>query len=398
MPTLPRVELAGVSNYRSPLLSFTGAAELPDATSTLIDAAGVPSHYGDPLREQRFVERGGAAVDRSHRFVIRVAGPDAPEFLNNLLSQKLDDAPDGFSAAFCDLDMQGRILHHGDITRASDAFYLDTPSYLGASLLDYLTKMIFWSDVTVEEVDLGIITVLGAGSSFTVPESLGAAYSREVDWAGPRRIDITVPRDQLAAAYRTLTSADIGLEKAGLMAFTAERVKALEPEQRADLDAKSIPHEAPSLIGRGGNVGAVHLNKGCYRGQETVARVENLGRSPRLMVLVHLDGSAPAEPEAGSAVSVGGRTVGRLGTVVHDCDYGPIALALVKRSALNLPLAPNSSTGQAQESPLTLDIEVGDEENGTMIVTAAVDIDSLPADEGEKAGRAAVDKLRGRTH
>ncbi len=374
-----------VNNYRSPLLSFTGAAELPDATSTLIDAAGVPSHYGDPLREQRFVQRGGVAVDRSHRYVIRVAGPDAAEFLNNLLSQKLDDAPEGYSAAFCDLDIQGRILHHGDITRAGDAFFLDTPSYLGESLLEYLTKMIFWSEVTVDKADLGIITVLGAPNSFAVPESTGAAFSREVDWAGPHRIDIAVPRTQLADAYRALTSADAGLEKAGLMAFTAERVKALEPEQRADLDAKSIPHEAPTLIARGGHVGAVHLNKGCYRGQETVARVENLGRSPRLMVLVHLDGSAPAEPEAGSPVTVGGRTVGRLGTVVHDCDYGPVALALVKRSALNAP-----------GDGINLDIEAGDEENGTMTVTAAVDIDSLPADEGEKAGRAAVNKLRGR--
>ena len=380
-----RVLLGDVNNYRSPLLSFTGAAELPDATSTLIDAAGVPSHYGDPLREQRFVQRGGVAVDRSHRSVIRVAGPDAAEFLNNLLSQKLDDAPEGYSAAFCDLDIQGRILHHGDITRAGDAFYLDTPSYQGESLLEYLTKMIFWSEVTVDKADLGIITVLGAPSSFAVPESTGAVFSREVDWAGPRRIDIAVPRAQLADAYRALTSADAGLEKAGLMAFSAERVKALEPEQRADLDAKSIPHEAPTLIARGGHVGAVHLDKGCYRGQETVARVENLGRSPRLMVLVHLDGSAPAEPEAGSPVTVGGRTVGRLGTVVHDCDYGPVALALVKRSALNAP-----------EDGITLDIEAGDEENGTMTVTAAVDIDSLPADEGEKAGRAAVNKLRGR--
>ena len=384
-----------MKNYRSPLLSFNGAAELPDATSTLIDAAGVPSHYGDPLREQRFVERGGVAVDRSHRYVIRVAGPDAPVFLNNLLSQKLDDASDGFSTATCDLDMQGHIRHHAHITRVGDAFYLDTPSYAGESFLDYLTKMIFWSDVAVEEADLGIITVLGAPDSFAVPESCGAVFIREVDWAGPRRFDIAVPREQLAHSYRTLTGPDSGLERAGLMAFTAERVKALEPEQRADLDEKSIPHEAPTLIARGSHLGAVHLNKGCYRGQETVARVENLGRSPRLLVLVHLDGSAPAEPAAGSPITMGGRTVGRLGTVAHDCDYGPIALALVKRSALNIPASDASLAGQSPAG-INLEIEAGDEENGTMTVTAAVDIDSLPTDEGERAGRRAVDKLRGR--
>ena len=157
------------------------------------------------------------------------------------------------------------------------------------------------------------------------------------------------------------------------MAYTAARVRAVEPELGVDLDDRSIPHEVPTFIGRGDHLGAVHLQKGCYRGQETVARVENLGRSPRLLVMLQLDGSAPELPSPGADITLGGRKVGRLGTVVQDADYGPIALALVKRSALADPTVPLDISG----------------------VAANVDPDSLPADEGERAGRVAIEKLRG---
>lgn len=80
----------------------------------------------------------------------------------------------------------------------------------------------------------------------------------------------------------------------------------------------------------GPGAGAVHLNKGCYRGQETVARVHNLGRPPRMLVLLHLDESVQ-RPSTGDAVLAGGRTVGRLGTVVEHVELGPVALALLKR-------------------------------------------------------------------
>ena len=92
----------------------------------------------------------------------------------------------------------------------------------------------------------------------------------------------------------------------------------------------STPTSARSRT-RSGWIGtAVHLDKGCYRGQETVARVHNLGKPPRMLVLLHLDGSAD-RPVAGDPVLAGGRTVGRLGTVVDHVDEGPIALALLKR-------------------------------------------------------------------
>ncbi|MDO5032452.1 folate-binding protein YgfZ [Corynebacterium sp.] len=359
-------------SYSSPLLSRPSAAQLQDASAAeLLDALGVAWHYGNPLVEQRAAETGSAIIDRSQRRVLKVDGPDAAVFLNNLLSQKLDDAPDGFHAGALDLDIQGHVLHQMNVSRQGTAFYLDVSAAQFDSLLDFLTTMVFWSEVTVEEADLAVVTVLGAA----LPAPQAAVLTRPVQWLGVSRTDFLVPRAQLASAVEELEAA--GGTLAGLMAYTAERVRAREPEFGADLDSKTIAHEVPQWISRGEgpekNPAFVHLNKGCYRGQETVARVENLGRSPRLLVMLYLDGSAPTAPQIGAEITLGGRRVGRMGTIVEDCDYGPIALGLVKRSAL------------AQGAELL----IGE-------TAASVEEDSIPDDEGPKAGRAAVDKLRGK--
>lgn len=338
--------------YESPLLSRPGATPLVE--ESLIDHTGVAWHYGSPLVEQGELP---AIVDRSHRSVIKVSGPDAATFLNNLLSQKLIDVPDGFSGSALDLDAQGHILHHADFTLNDGAFYLDLPVAQAETLLGYLQKMVFWSDVAIENTDLGILTLLG---DLPTPECV---FAREVAWGGPRRVDVAVSRTLIDATVSALLSQ--GAHLMGLMGFTAERVKAGEPELAADLDAKSIPHEAPYLLDR-----AVHLDKGCYRGQETVSRVHNLGRSPRVLVMLHLDGSAPTQPAPGDSILSGTRTVGRLGTIVHDHELGPIALGLVKRSALNAPLVSGATA-------------------------LAVDPGSIPDDSEERPGRAAINRLRG---
>lgn len=353
------------TTYASPLLDRPGAAALQD-TDTLLDATGVAWHYGDPLGEQRHAQSGTIAVDRSHRRVAQVTGLDAAEFLNNLLSQKLLDVPVGYAASALDLDIQGHILHHADVLRTEEGFLLDVPAGQFESFLSFLQKMIFWSQVEIAEADLAVLTLLGA--PVEAPEGV---LVREGSWTTMQRRDLLVPRADLVAVVEALEAE--GVRLAGLMAFTAERVRALEPEWGIDLDDKSIPHEVPAWIGREERPGAVHLDKGCYRGQETVARVENLGRSPRVLVMLQLDGSAPEAPTPGSDIvgPAGGRALGRLGTVVHDCDFGPVALAVIKRSALEQEL------------------QVGD-------VSVMVDPTSLPEERGEQAGRAAVERLRGR--
>ena len=353
--------------YASPLLGLPGAAPLQDpegenAHPVPTALAGVAWHYGNPLSEQRFFESGCGMVDLSHRRLIKVEGADAATFLNNLLSQKLDDAPDGFFGQALDLDGQGHVLHQMQVSRIGDAFYLDTTADRIDSLREYLHKMVFWSQVVISDPELAIIALIGPERDAVINPA-GVVFSRQAS-VGLARRELIVSREMLSDVASALVAE--GVAPVGLMAYTAARVRALEPEASLDLDDKSIPHEAAFFI-----PAAVHLHKGCYRGQETVARVDNLGRSPRVMVLVHIDGSAPDQPRSGDAIESGGRVVGRLGTVVDDYEYGPIGLALIKRSALG------SSQLVAGQAAL------------------AIDRDSLPSDEGERPGRAAINKLRG---
>ena len=149
------------TTYASSLLDRPGAAALQD-TDTLLDSTGVAWHYGDPLGEQRHAQSGTIAVDRSHRRVAQVTGPDAAEFLNNLLSQKLLDVPVGYAASALDLDIQGHILHHADVLRTEEGFLLDVPAGQFEPFLSFLQKMIFWSQVEIAEADLAVLTLLGA--------------------------------------------------------------------------------------------------------------------------------------------------------------------------------------------------------------------------------------------
>jgi folate-binding protein YgfZ len=136
--------------------------------------------------------------------------------------------------------------------------------------------------------------------------------------------EVIVPRDQLEAYV-----GDRPL--AGTWALEALRVAAWRPRFGHENDHRTIPHEVDWLRT------AVHLHKGCYRGQETVARVHNLGRPPRRLVMLHVDGSANVLPEPGTDVMAGEKVVGQVTSSARHYELGPIALALVKRNlALDL--------------------------------------------------------------
>lgn len=343
----------------SPIAQAFGGQPHPDGST-------VAWHYGNPLGEQRALDSGAVIIDRSDRIIFKIAGEDAPDFLNRLLSQKLDELPENLRTEALDLDMNGRILHHAGVIRLSDGFYLDVDPAQADSFEKYLSMMIFWAKVEITREDLALLTILGEAPSY---ESV--LSDAPVEWPGMLRRDLLVRREDMLDVVRWFAGHHVKL--AGTMTFDAIRTRAVIPDPLKDLDHKSIPHEVPSWIGRGGRLGAVHLNKGCYRGQETVARVENLGRSPRVLVIVHLDGSAPELPLTGAEIKGSRRTVGRLGQVIQDCDYGPMALALVKRTALG------SAELQAEG------------------VALSVDPDSLPVEDSEQAGRKAIDRLKGRS-
>lgn len=349
--------------------------------------AGAIWHYGDPLGEQRAAETDAVLVDRTHRAVLTLTGGDRQSWLHSISTQHVSSLPDGTSTQNLSLDGQGRVEDHWVQTELGGTSYLDTEPWRGEPLLAYLSKMVFWSDVQPAAADLAVLSLLGPrladravldtlgldalpAEMAAVPLAGGGFVRRmPTSPAGQPELDLVVPRGAVAGWRSRLLSA--GVRAAGVWTYEAHRVAALRARLGVDTDERTIPHEVRWIGGPG--VGAVHLDKGCYRGQETVARVHNLGKPPRMLVLLHLDGSVE-RPSTGESVLAGGRSVGRLGTVVDHVDLGPIALALVKRG---LPAGTELATGP------------------DAAVAAVIDADSLPAAEQIGAGRLAVERLRG---
>jgi tRNA-modifying protein YgfZ len=343
--------------------------------------AGAVWHHGDPFGEQRAAAEAVVVVDRSHRAVLTLTGADRRTWLHTVSTQHVNELPEGAVTQNSSLDAQGRLEDHWLQTDLDGITYIDTESSRAEPLLTFLRRMVFRSDVVVEQADSAVLSLLGPGlgdpavvaaltlaavpAPWTAVPLANGGFARSL---GPAELDLVVPRDAAADWRARLVAA--GVQPAGVWAYEAHRVAALRPRLGVDTDEKTIPHEV-GLIGGPGE-GAVHLKKGCYRGQETVSRVHNMGKAPRMLVLLHLDGSSD-RPQPGDPVLAGERVVGRLGTVVDHGDLGPIALALLKRS---LPADTQLTTG------------------GEVAVAAVIDADSMPPTDEVGAGRLAVERFK----
>ena len=371
--------------------------------------AGAIWHYGDPLGEQRAALTDAVYIDRSHRGVITLTGPDRLSWLHSISSQHVADLSDGATVENLSLDGQGRVEDHWIQTELAGVSYLDTEPWRTEPLLAYLKRMVFRAEVVPDAADYGVLSLLGPKlADPNVLKMLGVDALPDALYAVPLRtggfvrrmpthpdgpavaLDLVVPRDQVPAWQQRLQAA--GLRPAGVWTYEAHRVAGLRPRLGVDTDERTIPHEV-GWIGT-----AVHLDKGCYRGQETVARVHNLGRPPRMLVLTHLDGSV-SRPITGAPITAGGRAVGRLGTVVDHVDLGPVALALVKRGlAADTPLTVNADDAgdeRSREQQKTGDERSREEQKTEVALT--IDPDTVPVADGVGAGRVAVDRLRGVT-
>jgi folate-binding protein YgfZ len=312
----------------SPLLGRRGA--VPAAGRD----AGVALHYGDPMREQRALETAAGWVDRGNRGVLAVPGADRLAWLHSITSQHLSALADGSATEGLVLSPHGHVEHHFQLAELGGTAWLDVEPGTAPPLLAYLESMRFLLRVEPRDAsaELGVLTVAGprtaevlAAAGLPVPPT-GTAVALAEGFARGRdgETDLVVPRGLLAGLADRLTAA--GAAPTGSWAYEAVRVAARRPRLGAETDHRTIPHE----IGWIGT--AVHLDKGCYRGQETVARVHNLGRPPRRLVLLHLSGEGDELPPAGTPLLLDGRTVGFLGTAAHHHELGPVALGVVKRS------------------------------------------------------------------
>src|SRR6516162_907179 len=283
--------------------------------------AGVASHYGDPYAEQRALTRASGQVDRSHRGIVRVTGPDRLSWLHSLTTQDLEHLQPGSSAQALVLSPQGHIEHHLTLADDGTALWAHVEPGTAASLLAFLQSMRFLLRVEPAEVtgDFAVLTLMGPARPAAAPE--GAVISMADSFG----MDIVVPRDRLLEISAALEHA--GAAVAGLDAYEALRIAAHRPRLGLDTDHRTLPHEA------GWIETAVHLTKGCYRGQETVARVHNLGHPPRRLVFLHLDGSADRLPAHGAPLALDdGTQVGFVGSAARHFELGPIGLGLIKRS------------------------------------------------------------------
>ena len=244
----------------------------------------------------------------SHRGVVRVSGPDRLSWLHSLTTQHLTALPPGAATEALVLSPHGHIEHALYLVDDGTATWLHIEPQTAPALVAFLDRMRFLLRVEVTDLTDAYAVVWTPAQ-----RDLGAPVVRR----GVLGVEHFVPRERLA---------DLEGPRAGLLAYEALRVAAHRPRVGFETDHRTIVHEVGWLDT------AVHLNKGCYRGQETVARVHNLGRPPRRLVFLHLDGSQVELPAHGAPVELEGRPVGFVGTAVRHYELGPIALALVKRA------------------------------------------------------------------
>ncbi|WP_158868096.1 CAF17-like 4Fe-4S cluster assembly/insertion protein YgfZ [Leifsonia sp. AG29] len=319
----------------SPFLSLPGAVDT--------DGSGVPAHYGNPLGEQRALAEGRAIVDLSDRAVLSVTGPDRLSWLNSLTSQALTGLQPGESSETLLLDVTGRVEHAARLVDDGETTWLLVDHPEAEGLRTWLDSMRFMLRVEVADRTAEFATIGTLGDPplpIAAPAGVpliwhdpwhavtpgGHQYARgEHPGAGWSWSERLVPRDALASIVTRVRSGEFAA--AGTLAADALRIAAWRPRFSTEVDERTIPHELDWLRT------AVHLSKGCYRGQETVAKVHNLGHPPRRLVMLHLDGSEGVHPGRGALVSLDGKEVGTVTSSALHYELGPIALAIVKRSA-----------------------------------------------------------------
>ena len=358
-----------------------GFTSLPGAV--LDEQHGVASHYGSPLPEQRALEAGNAVVDLGHHGIVTVSGDDRLSWLNSFTSQDLLSLEVGQSAETLLLDANGRIEHAIRIVDDGECAWLLVDAGSAEPLTQFLNRMRFALRVEVADVSSQFQTLLAfdGGSALSVLRELqpvaewrdpwsqvthgGVQYAvtehPAADWSAT---SVVIDRSQVPVVTERIAAGDC--EAAGLTALNALEIRAWRPTRHGEVDERAIAHELDWLRS------AVHLTKGCYRGQETVAKVHNLGRPPRRLVLLHLDGSGGELPQPRALVyrqgeAAEGRPVGRITRVGLHYEWGGIALALLKR---------------AVPEDVELEVRLGDPEAPSVEAIAATQEIIVPADAG----------------
>jgi folate-binding protein YgfZ len=269
-------------------------------------------HFGEPNNEQKALAKGDGWADLSHRGVISITGKDRLTWLHALTTQHLEKLQVATWVDALILDAQGHVIDQLFLVDDGQSTWIHLEKERVAPLIEYLNKMKFMLEVEVKDESDKYAVIRAPG----VADVIGGPYA-------------LLPKAELK---ETIDAFNKSHTQVGIWALEAERVAAGRARLLFEVDHKSIPNEL-GLLNK-----SVHMNKGCYRGQETVAKVFNLGQPPRKLVILHLDGSMVAMPEHGAKLFLENKEIGFIGTVARHYELGPIALAVVKR---NVPLDSN---------------------------------------------------------
>jgi folate-binding protein YgfZ len=275
---------------------------------------GCAWHWSDPLGEQRLIAQGLGSLAFAHRTIISITGPERLSYLHSLTTQHLTSLAAGASALTLNLTMQGFVLHEMHVIDDGATAWVIAEADARTELFTYLTRMRF--RLELEVVD-------HSDDMAVVWQPIAEKHDEFLTWVSPYGSrwparELIVPRDQVVDV--------VGGQPVGIWAYNAMRIAAGIPRQGYETDHHTLAHELGWIDS------AVHLNKGCYRGQETVSKVARMGQPPRRLTLLHFDGTEETLPVPGTDVSFEGKNIGFLGTAAWHYELGPIGLAVIKRN------------------------------------------------------------------
>ncbi len=316
-------------------------AQVPGA----VVGEGGLQHLGNPLGEQRLLASGAAVAPLGDRAVLAVPGEDRLSWLDSLTSQALTRLAPGESTELLILDPHGHVEHAAAVIDDGETTWLITDDADADGLLAWLRKMRFRLRVDPRDARDEYAVIGGTRAALDVvspaaPAGValvwsdpwpdvsvgGWAYAQTDPHPGAQRdwAEAIVSRAEEQRLADAATAGEVRV--AGSVAAEALRIAAWRPKWASEVDDRALPHELDWLRT------AVHLEKGCYRGQETVAKVHNLGHPPRRLVALQLDGSDSLLPAHGDEVFASETAVGVVTSAALHHEEGPLALALVRRS------------------------------------------------------------------
>ncbi len=301
---------------------------MADTMTSEFEEHGQIESYGDVAAEFRAVRDSAGLVDRSHRTRLMVSGNDRMIFLQRLVSNDLAPLEEGDGVHAALLMPKGQLISTLTILHRGAGYLIDVPAAAGAEVFRKLDMYILSSDVVVADVT-GTTACLGihGPSAADVLQSSGVpVFSFPADYLGEEGFDLHFPRDEIDLVRQALLSA--GAEPVGWRAAEALRIDAGVARFGAELDERLLLPEVPAVAER-----AISCTKGCFVGQETIARIRNHGHVNRELRQLRME--EDDLPEPGAALTVDDAKAGVVtSSCLHPITGKPLVLAFVRRKYL----------------------------------------------------------------